>query len=105
MDYTNKDLIRAHKFSINNRNQIQNTNRCGCFFCKTIFSTTEFEDDDWIYGPGEELGTAICPYCMVDSIIFENSGYPITEEFMDAMYEFWFDSVDSDIYKEVEGAN
>ncbi len=35
-------------------------------------------------------GTAICPYCRVDSIIGESSKYPITKEFLKMMKEYWF---------------
>lgn len=104
MKYTNKELILAHKFSVNNRPHLLKDSKCGCFYCKNIFSPSEFTDDDWMFCPGEEQGTAICPYCMIDSIISESSGYPITQDFIDAMYEFWFgpEGVDYDKEKEAE---
>ena len=33
---------------------------------------------------------AICPYCGMDSVIGESSGYPITKEFLQKMQEHWF---------------
>ncbi len=34
--------------------------------------------------------TAFCPFCGVDSVIGESSGYPITKEFLEKMKEWWF---------------
>ena len=30
-------------------------------------------------------------YCDTDSVIGENSGYPITKEFLESMKKYWFD--------------
>jgi hypothetical protein len=51
-----------------------------------IFDPAEI--DEWIIE--DRLGTAICPYCGIDSVIGESSGYPITAEFMSAMHKEWF---------------
>ena len=40
--------------------------------------------------PIDSSGTAVCPYCGVDSVIGENSGFPITEQFLKEMHEAWF---------------
>ena len=34
--------------------------------------------------------TALCPYCGVDSVKCESSGYPITKEFLAEMRARWF---------------
>ena len=80
------DIINAHKFSINHREKLLKDSLCGCFYCLKIFNPNEIES--WIEDP---LGTAICPYCGIDSIIGEYSGYPITEEFLTKMYKHWFE--------------
>lgn len=79
------NLIRAHEFSIYNRLQLSKDKICGCFYCLQIFSPKEISE--WI---NEGCGTAICPYCGVDSIIGESSGYPITKEFLNVMSKYWF---------------
>ena len=78
------DYIDAHAFSSNHRSQILKDKKCGCFYCLEIF---EFSDiTDWI-----DLGdTAICPYCGIDSVIGESSGFPIAKEFLEKMRHYWF---------------
>lgn len=79
------DHIEAHKYSSNHKEQLAKDTKCGCFYCLTIFSPKEISD--WV----EDIsGTAICPYCDIDSIIGESSGYPITKEFLEEMKKYWF---------------
>jgi len=80
-----KALLEAHKKSINNRIALQNNTACGCFYCLNIYSSEEITE--WL---NDTVGTAICPYCGVDSVIGEGSGYPITEEFLTQMHKRWF---------------
>ena len=81
------DYIEAHRFSSTNRELLRNDKTCGCFYCLKRFDPKEIVD--WI---GDASGTAICPYCGVDSIIGEHSGYPITEDFLRRMRQYWFSS-------------
>lgn len=64
------------------RTEDENT-KCGCFYCLKIFEPKEIEeyieDDNEL----DRYGTAICPYCGIDSVISESSGYPITEDFFE----------------------
>ena len=66
---------------------------CGCFYCLKIFSPEDIKE--WLVAKDEgnlcdRYGTAICPYCGIDSVIGESSGYPITKEFLAKMKEYWF---------------
>ncbi|OOG92609.1 hypothetical protein BTH41_05112 [Bacillus mycoides] len=57
---------------------------CGCFYCLEIFipsKINEWWDDD----------TAVCPYCGIDSIIEEGSGFKITETFLKEMRQRCFE--------------
>lgn len=78
------DIIEAHKFSIHHREQIEQSEKCGCFYCTAIFDPKEI--NFWI----DSNDTAICPYCAIDSVIGDQSGYPITKEFLSAMNKKWF---------------
>lgn len=80
-----EDHIKAHKFSANHMRMIRRDKVCGCFHCLEIFHPQEIEE--WI---ADDMGTAICPYCGIDSIIGESSGYPITKEFLKKMRDYWF---------------
>ena len=75
------DIKIAHKYSSNHKASLLKDTKCGCFFCLKIFSPTWIDDVE---------GTAICPYCGIDSIIGESSGYPITTEFLSEMNKYWF---------------
>ena len=77
--------IAAHQFSSGNRKALKTDKICGCFYCLKIFSPQEITD--WI-----DTGsvTALCPYCGIDSVIGESSGYPITESFLEEMERYWF---------------
>ena len=79
------DIKIAHKYSSNHKASLLKDTKCGCFFCLKIFSPTEIEE--WI---DDVEGTAICPYCGIDSIIGESSGYPITTGFLSEMNKYWF---------------
>jgi hypothetical protein len=85
-----KDAHDAYKFSHNHKAQLEKDSVCGCFYCKKIFDPSEI--NEWMIedNPCDRLGTAVCPYCDIDSVIGESSGYPITEEFLSAMHRVWF---------------
>ena len=34
--------------------------------------------------------TALCPYCGIDAVIGESAGYPLTEELLKKMRDYWF---------------
>ena len=77
-------IIEAHKHSSYHRSKLERDEKCGCFYCLTIFSPSEIEE--WV----DANDTAICPYCEIDSIIGESSGFPITKEFLEQMKQYWF---------------
>lgn len=76
--------ITAHPYSIRNRSQLRAPQTCGCFYCQTIFNSQEIHS--WI----EHEGTALCPRCMVDSVIGAYTGAPITPAFLKEMHDYWF---------------
>lgn len=84
-----EELEKAHRYSSNNKPDLQHDKICGCFCCLEIFDPKKVEymqaDNDC-----DRLGTAVCPYCGVDSVIGESSGFPITKEFLQEMQKKWF---------------
>ena len=80
-----QDVKAAHQHSCNHKEKLLKDKKCGCFFCLAIFSPLEITE--WI---DDIEGTAICPYCGIDSVIGESSGYPITSEFLTQMNKEWF---------------
>ena len=78
-------IIDAHKYSSNHRTELLKDKKCGCFYCLKIFKPKKIQS--FI----EDIsGTAMCPFCNIDSVIGESSGYPITREFLKKMEEYWF---------------
>ena len=84
--YSKAQLEAAHKISFANKARLKKPQKCGCFYCLKTFSSTEITDwstdvPDW---------TALCPYCGIDSVIGEEDGFSLTEDFLEEMYEEWF---------------
>ena len=84
------ELLAAHDLSHNHMEALKADSVCGCFYCLKIFSPSEI--NDWLIADNDcdRLGTAVCPYCCIDSVIGESSGFPITTEFLTRMKERWF---------------
>ncbi len=74
----------AHKFSYLNREQIESSPFCGCFYCLETFHSSEIVE--WV----DEEKTALCPKCGIDSVIGSDSGVPITNSFLNQMHNRWF---------------
>lgn len=89
-------FIAAHRHSSNHRAELIASDRCGCFYCLTIFTPKAITD--WVDGPAGALEghestagtTAICPLRGIDSVIGSASGYPMTAEFLQTMHTHWF---------------
>ena len=82
---TNQVLEQAHKHSKNNKQEIENSDTCGCFYCREMFAPSEIKE--WL--KDKEM-TAQCPYCKIDAVIGNASGYEINTKFLEAMYKKWF---------------
>ena len=79
------DFIQAHEFASNHRETLLKDKKCGCFYCLEIFDPKEIKE--WI---ADVSGTAVCPYCGIDSIVGEHSGFPIKKGFLRKMQQYWF---------------
>lgn len=90
--FSDEDLKRALTFCRNHKPELEKDTRCGCFFCREIFSPIEIED--WDMEEENDRGTALCPHCDAsifgyDSVIGESSGYPITADFLRQLDDYW----------------
>lgn len=74
----------AHRFSSYHRIELEKDSICGCFYCLKIYSPSEI--NEW----WDNEKTAVCPYCGIDSVIGESSGFPITEQFLTGMNKKMF---------------
>ncbi len=65
-----------------NSTQLHSSDRCGCFYCLSVFEPVELEpDDDWPQ----------CPRCGVDYLVGSASGLPLTKRFLAEVKEFWLE--------------
>lgn len=90
-EHSLKRIIKAHGRSSYHRPLIEASELCGCFHCLSTFKPTEIRE--WVDGVrrGRETHeTALCPRCGIDSVLDDMSGYPLTQEFLGAMSDFWF---------------
>ena len=85
-----KPLIDAHKFSNNHKRELENDAVCGCFFCERIFNPQEIREYIIDDNPCDKRGSTVCPYCGIDSVIGESSGFPITKAFLNRINKYWF---------------
>jgi len=81
--------IAVHKLCTGNKELIESSMRCGCFYCLKIFNPKRIKVEDWI----DELHgkkTAMCPYCGIDSVIGDGTGERITKRLLKKMNKYWF---------------
>ena len=98
MEYTNEDLLNLRIYSIaeleyihsitifNRKYMILENHPCGCFNCLKLFTDKSIKR--WI----DDNTTAICPFCSVDSVLYQNDQYPLTMNLMRQMYKRYFES-------------
>lgn len=78
-------ITLAHKHSIRHLAEIKASERCGCFYCCSVFDVAEIKD--WC----DDGETALCPVCRIDAVIGEASGFPVTSlRFLQEMKSYWF---------------
>ena len=78
------NIIAAHKHSSNHRGEIARSETCGCFYCLATFKWSD------VVERVDGGNTVLCPECGIDSVVGSASGYPITEEFLKRMNDYWF---------------
>ncbi len=79
------ELKSAHSHCLRHKAEIARSKTCGCFHCKSTFPPSKITV--WL----EEEETALCPNCMIDSVIGDASGYPVADEmFLSEMHQFFF---------------
>jgi len=84
---TDKKIAKIHKHSSKNRQKLSKSQKCGCFYCGTIFNSVEITD--WLEDiDGDEA--ANCPYCWINSVIGESSGYSIKSELLKELSIHYF---------------
>src|SRR5262245_8942360 len=79
----------AHEHSSKHRVEIMGSSICGCFYCTARYPLHRIVDwiDEDAFGQGQ---TAPCPYCGIDSVIGDKSGFEVSPQFLAEMRAYWF---------------
>lgn len=86
MGFPRITLDAAHRHSANHRAELEHSDVCCCFYCEKTFSVSYVAE--WVE---DERGTALCPYCGIDSVLGSASGFPVADaSFIRAMHDRWF---------------
>lgn len=77
-------MKRLHAYASHNKELIEKSDRCYCFYCNANMGSGEIEK----YLDKEE--TALCPKCGVDSIIPDSIDEQIDENIISELHDYWF---------------
>ena len=88
-NWTIDELKTAHQFCIRNKESVQSSALCGCFYCLIIYSPAIFTEADLIT-EADGLKTYLCPHCGIDSVISDQCGFTLTLEFLTTMNRYFF---------------
>lgn len=90
--YDDDYLEKAHQATLHNEATVKASSLCTCFYCGYQFDPNLEEDLLWYDETSVQGATAGCPLCIIDCIIGDASGFPITDaQFIKACTEAWFD--------------
>jgi uncharacterized Zn-finger protein len=84
-----KDLQEAHKYTHDNGYLLFAKQDCVCIYCGERFNSSDIVEHYL-----SDTGQAACPYCGIDAVIGEVSGFKLTDKFIEAMYEYFFNNPD-----------
>ena len=85
----NERLLYAHMFSLYNEPSIKKSNMCGCFYCNRVFPASEV--DETTIEPRGNPETALCPYCLIDSVLADADWKDLSAEFLEKMRLLFFE--------------
>ena len=78
--------ISFHDATFHNRKSIEQSNRCGCYFCGRIFLSSEITDANYC----DQGTTACCPHCGMDTVYGDASGIELSPERLKKFHRKWF---------------
>lgn len=86
----NERLHYAHMFSIYNEPSVKKSGMCGCFYCGEVFPAEMVDETTIELGGNPE--TALCPYCLIDSVLCDADWKDLSPEFLEKMRVYFFES-------------
>lgn len=85
----NERLYHAHMLSIYNEHSVKKSNMCGCFYCGKVYPASMV--DETTIELGDNPDTALCPYCLIDSVLADADWKDLSPEFLERMYRQFFE--------------
>lgn len=76
------------KASFENHDSVGGSVMCGCYYCCSIFPSSEVSMEDWI--EDRQGMTAVCPRCHIDSVLGDAAGIPISKEALEEFRAYSF---------------
>ncbi|MFC6997720.1 hypothetical protein [Rufibacter roseus] len=90
-NYPYEYIKDAHRKSYNNLMQVKASSTCCCFACLEVFTLSDFPDGWLGEEDPEKEQTVQCPYCGMDSVLGDSSGFPVSDKgFVETMNEIYF---------------
>ena len=77
-------LEKIHAYSSNNKDLIEKSDKCYCFYCKKVM------DSNVVNQYLDIENTALCPHCGIDAIIPDCIDEEINSELVEDMNKYWF---------------
>ena len=85
----NEGLHEIHTHCTANREEVDASSRCACFYCQEVFRATEVKD--YIVEPSMDYKeTALCPRCGADTILGDAAGIPFYKELIKKLHRHYF---------------
>lgn len=84
------ELHEIHTHCTANREEVEASSRCACFYCQEVYCSTEVYD--FIVEPSLDFKeTALCPRCGVDAVIGDATGIPFYKELIGKLHQHYFE--------------
>jgi hypothetical protein len=77
-------IKNAPSMTMRNRNAVEESEVCGCYYCLSVFSKHDIVD--WT----DNSQTAICPKCNVDSVLAQSHGISLEQDVLQKIHDYWF---------------
>lgn len=77
-------LSQLPTLAFKNRYIVEYSTNAGCMYCQKIYPISEIKS----YTDNQK--TCLCPYCNVDAVIGDKSGYEINEKSLSNANKYWF---------------
>ena len=82
---TLEEIKSTFRLVTQNKMLLNQSNYAACYSCKRIFKSK-----DVTTFLNEGVGTAVCPYCGIDSVLGDKTGLGLSVENIQQLHDYWF---------------